>query len=377
MSTSYKTILSSLGVFWSEKAVPRVKSVFFARALYFMAGFVSLLLAFFVARWWIHTQPFATPPVEVHPLTVPLPAGVPDPADNIRTPEKIALGHKLFFDARLSRSGTISCNSCHTLSGVGVDHRTVSVGEQGRAGPRNAPTVFNTGYLAMLFWDGRAVSLEAQAASPLTTPHEMDMTPDEIVLRLLRSGYLPYFAAAFPEDDEPVSFTNTTKALAAFQRTLVTPNAPFDQYMRGNYKALNERQLAGLHLFQDARCASCHHGPMLGGDTFMEFAHGVSTDKGRGELPGQEDEQFVFRVAPLRNVTLTYPYFHDGSAATIEQAVSAMINQQVGRPFNEHEAGLIIEFLRTLEGEFPKIDHPELPDNVPDYADLFGVEEPY
>jgi len=229
----------------------------------------------------------------------------------------------------------------------------------------------------MLFWDGRAVSLEAQAASPLTTPHEMDMTPDEIVLRLLRSGYLPYFAAAFPEDDEPVSFTNTTKALAAFQRTLVTPNAPFDQYMRGNYKALNERQLAGLHLFQDAKCASCHHGPMLGGDTFMEFAHGVSTDKGRGELPGQEDEQFVFRVAPLRNVTLTYPYFHDGSAATIEQAVSAMINQQVGRPFNEHEAGLIIEFLRTLEGEFPKIDHPELPDNVPDYADLFGVEEPY
>ena len=137
----------------------------------------------------------------MHPLTVPLPAGVPDPADNIRTPEKnCPRTPSSFFDARLSRSGTISCNSCHTLSGVGVDHRTRIVGEQGRAGPPPMLQRFSTHRVSCygFSWDGRAVSLEAQAASPLTTPHEMDMTPDEIVLRLLRSGYLPYFAAAFP-----------------------------------------------------------------------------------------------------------------------------------------------------------------------------------
>ncbi|MCC5925605.1 MAG: c-type cytochrome [Bacteroidetes bacterium] len=350
---------------WLEVVKPRMWVAFVPHSVLFLSIFVGIVLAFFLARWYIHTQPFSSPPVEVYPLLVALPESAPDPEYNIRTPEKVDLGHKLFFDVRLSRSKTVSCNTCHILQGAGVDHRTVSVGEQHRAGTRNTPTVFNAAFLPMQFWDGRVETLEQQAALPLITHHEMDMTPEELVNRLLASGYLPYFASAFPDEDEPVSYQNVTFALAAFQRTLITPNARFDQYLAGNHKILSEKELRGLKLFQEAQCATCHYGPLLGGNTFMEFSHGISDDRGRGNLEGHADEANVFRVAPLRNVTLTYPYFHDGSVATIESAVGMMVNEQVRRPFNVLEVREIVAFLRTLEGEFPAIAHPRLPDDVP------------
>lgn len=354
-----------LSIIWQRKLLPLLKNAIHPNALVFLLSFVALILIFFVARWWVLSQPFSSPPVEVYPLIVRLPDTAPDPPYNIRTPEKTELGHKLFFDARLSRSETISCNTCHNLLGAGVDHRSIAVGEQQRKGVRNTPTVYNAAFLVAQFWDGRVETLEQQAISPITSHHEMDMTPNELVGRLLRAGYLPHFASAFPDDDEPVSFENVTLALAAFQRTLITPNARFDQYLEGNYRILNEMELSGLHLFQEAQCATCHYGPMLGGNIFMEFAHGVTDDLGRGKLENHREEKNVFRVAPLRNVTLTYPYFHDGSAATIEEAVGVMMHKQVGRVFNALEVRDIVAFLRTLEGEFPAIAHPRLPDDVP------------
>lgn len=362
--TMKKLTPNQLRVYWQSTVLPFAKKAYLGHAAVFLGVFLGLVMVFFVARWWMVSRPFSTPPVEVYPLLTALPAFAPEPDYNPSTPEKIDLGHKLFFDTRLSRSGTISCNTCHILQAAGVDHRTVSIGEQQRPGIRNAPTVYNSAFLVAQFWDGRVETLEQQAMMPLTTPHEMDMTPDELVVRLLRSGYLPHFASAFPDDDEPVSFYNVALALAAFQRTLLTPNSRFDQYLAGNYRILSEKELRGLHLFQEAQCATCHYGPVLGGNSFMEFSHGISSDRGRGDLPGHAEETNVFRVAPLRNVTLTYPYFHDGSVATIEAAVGLMINEQVHRPFNELEVREIVAFLRTLEGEFPVIPHPVLPENV-------------
>jgi len=296
-------------------------------------------------------------------LFEPIPPEAPVPEDNPMTEEKIDLGHMLFFEPRLSRSGIISCNSCHVVGAAGVDHRDVAIGEQGRLGPRNTPTVFNAAFLNSQFLDGRAATHEEQAVGPIQEHVEMDLTAEEAMERLEISGYRPFFEEAFPDEEEPFTFDNVAKAIATFERTLITHGSPFDHYLEGE-DVLTEQEIAGFELFKESGCASCHNGPLLGGRSFMPFTHAAEregADLGRFDVTGREADKYVFRVAPLRNVELTYPYFHDGSAETLEDAVRIMGESQVNLQFTEEEVDQLVAFLKTLTGEFPLVPHPRLP----------------
>jgi len=305
-------------------------------------------------------------PEGLSPLLQPLPAEAPQPDDNPGTPERIDLGHRLFFEPKLSRSGVISCNTCHVVGAGGVDSREVAIGEGARTGPRNSPTVFNAAFLAAQFWDGRAPTLEEQAKGPIQAHVEMDLTPEEAVQRLRDTGYEPLFQEAFPGEENPVTFDNIANAIAAFERTLITPNAPFDRYLAGDTTALSAQQKQGLALFQDAGCVGCHNGVVLGGNGYAAFSHVEgSSDIGRAAVTGREEDEYVFRIAPLRNVALTAPYFHDGSAATLHEAVSIMGEVQLNRRFTEDEIDALVAFLESLTGEIPLVPHPMLPRAVP------------
>jgi len=303
---------------------------------------------------------------ELDPLVArlfePIPDEAPAPEDNPTTEAGVELGHMLFFEQKLSRSGVVSCNTCHVVGAAGVDHLALAVGEQGRQGPRTSPTVYNAAFLGSQFWDGRAATLEEQAAGPIQAHVEMDLTPEEAVERLRESGYLPYFEAAFPDEEDPLTFENLTRAIASFERTLITPGSPFDRYLDGERDALTEQQRAGLQLFTASGCAGCHNGVLLGGQGFARFSHAEGgEDRGRAEVTGHEADEYVFRIAPLRNVAETAPYFHDGSAATLEEAVSVMGSAQLGRSFNEQEVADLVAFLESLTGEFPLVTFPRLP----------------
>ena len=252
--------------------------------------------------------------------TAPLPLEAEHPVDNPGTPERIDLGHKLFFEPRLSRSGVISCNTCHVVGAAGVDAREVAIGEGARTGPRNSPTVLNAAFLHAQFWDGRAAALEDQAKRPIQAHVEMDLTPDEAVERLRETGYGPFFEAAFPGEANPLS------------------------------------------LFQESGCVGCHSGPLLGGRGYAGFSHVAGRgDVGREAVTGREEDRYVFRIAPLRNVAETAPYFHDGSSPTLRDAVSIMGSAQLGRGFTPDEVGALVAFLESLTGEYPVITHPQLP----------------
>jgi cytochrome c peroxidase len=308
----------------------------------------------------------AVRPAGVSPLFQPLPAEAEHPEHNPGTAERIDLGHKLFFEPRLSRSGIISCNTCHVVGAAGVDHRAVAIGEGAREGPRNSPTVFNAAFLATQFWDGRVRTLEEQAKGPIQAHVEMDLTPEEAVQRLRETGYEPFFAAAFPDDAEPLTFENVARAIAAFERTLITPGAPFDRYLAGDEDALTPAQKEGLALFQNSGCLGCHSGAMLGGTSFAGFTHAAGRgDIGRLAVTGRDEDRYVFRVAPLRNVALTAPYFHDGSAASLHEAISIMGSSQLGRRFTPDEVGSLVAFMESLTGEFPLVVHPQLPRGLP------------
>lgn len=305
-------------------------------------------------------------PEGVSPLFQPLPDSADHPEENPGTPERIDLGHRLFFEPKLSRSGIISCNTCHVVGAAGVDAREVAMGEGARLGPRNSPTVFNAAFLTAQFWDGRAPTLEEQAKGPIQAHVEMDLTPEEAVERLRETGYTPLFQAAFPGEPDPLTFDNIANAIAAFERTLITPGSPFDLYLAGDTAALTEQQKQGLAIFQSAGCVGCHNGVLLGGNGFAAFSHVEgSTDLGRAEVTGREEDQYVFRIAPLRNVALTAPYFHDGSAATLHDAVEIMGQAQLNRRFSDEEVDALVAYLESLTGEFPLVAHPQLPRVVP------------
>lgn len=308
----------------------------------------------------------ATRPEGVSPLFEPLPAEAEHPDDNPGTPERIDLGHQLFFEPKLSRSGVISCNTCHVVGAGGVDARAVAIGEGARTGPRNSPTVFNAAFLSAQFWDGRAPTLEEQAKGPIQAHVEMDLTPEEAVQRLAETGYLPHFQEAFPGEADPLTFDNIARAIAAFERTLITPGAPFDQYLAGDTSALTPQQKEGLAIFQTGGCIGCHNGVLLGGNGFAAFSHVEgSTDIGRAAVTGRPEDEYVFRIAPLRNVALTSPYFHDGSAASLHDAVSIMGLVQLNRQFTEEEVDAVVAFLESLTGEIPLVPHPRLPRTIP------------
>ena len=289
----------------------------------------------------------------------------PIKAAKVTNPAKVELGKKLWFDPRLSRSGFISCNSCHNLSTGGADNLKTSIGDKWQKGPINSPTVLNSSLNVAQFWDGRAKDLKEQAGGPIANPGEMAFTHD-LAVDMLRS--IPQYVAEFKQvfGTTKLSIDEVTSAIAAFEETLVTPNARFDKWLKGDKKAINAQELRGYQLFKTAGCVACHNGPNLGGTSFqkMGLVTPYKTDnpaEGRSAVTGNDAERFNFKVPTLRNVELTYPYFHDGAADTLSQAVDTMGRIQLGKQFTPAENEDIVAFLKTLTGEQPKVILPILP----------------
>jgi cytochrome c peroxidase len=283
----------------------------------------------------------------------PLPEGVP--VDG----RKVALGDRLFHETRLSKDGTISCASCHDLTQGGDDGQVVSRGVGGALGSVNAPTVLNSGFNFRQFWDGRAASLEEQVDGPLLHPAEMANSWDG-VLDMLQSDkvYAKSFGDVYADG---VTRANVRDAIATFERSLVTPNSRFDRWLRGEADALTVEEQEGFRLFVDVGCITCHQGVNVGGnlfevlgrsnDYFKDRGSQKPADLGRFNVTGNEADKHKFKVPALRNIELTAPYLHDGSAATLQEAVQVMANYQIGRELQPHEVDRLVAFLRTLTGE--------------------------
>jgi len=300
-----------------------------------------------------------------------LPALAESPA-NPSSEARVELGRVLYHDPRLSRSQEISCNSCHGLDRYGVDGEPTSAGHKGQRGERNAPTVYNAALHVAQFWDGRAKDVEEQAKGPVTNPVEMAMPSAPDVDRILRSipGYAPLFRAAFPGEPDPVSFGRAALAIAAFERTLVTP-APFDAFLAGDDAALSEPQQRGLATFLEVGCPTCHVGPAVGGAMFQKLGlvHPYATaDPGRFAVTRSEADRGVFKVPSLRNVAQTGPWFHDGRIATLDDAVRKMAWHQLGRELTAAQTRDVVAFLESLTAPLrPEWTRkPALPERGPD-----------
>lgn len=269
--------------------------------------------------------------------------------------DRVALGRQLFSDVRLSRDGTVSCSSCHRLEFGGTDNQTVSTGIQGAKGAINAPTVLNSGLGFSQFWDGRAPTLEAQVAGPIHNPVEMGSNWEDIIERLKQDAVIRKgFESAYADG---LNAANIANSLATFERSLVTVDGRLDQYLLGDTRILTEDEIRGYKRFREYGCSSCHQGALLGGNMYQKF--GVmgdyfagkqlsKADLGRYNVTGREEDRHVFKVPTLRNVALTAPYFHDGSAQTLEAAVRVMARYQLGRELDDADVNLIVAFLRTL-----------------------------
>ncbi|MBT8420345.1 MAG: cytochrome-c peroxidase [Gammaproteobacteria bacterium] len=278
---------------------------------------------------------------------------------------QMALGKKLFFDTRLSKSGFISCNSCHNLGMGGTDNLKTSIGHKWQQGPINAPTVLNADMNIAQFWDGRAEDLKEQAGGPIANPGEMAFT-HELAIEVLAS--IPEYAAQFKQafSTGKIDIDQVTRAIAEFEKTLVTPNARFDQWLRGNKDAITEQELAGYNLFKTNGCTSCHNGAAVGGTSFQKMGvvkpyETENKAQGRAGVTGKDEDRFVFKVPILRNIERTYPYFHDGKAETLTKAVDVMGRLQLGKEFTEKENAKIVAFLKTLTGDQPSFALPILP----------------
>ncbi|HTY04254.1 MAG TPA: cytochrome-c peroxidase [Rhodocyclaceae bacterium] len=277
----------------------------------------------------------------------------------------VELGKKLYFDPRLSKSGFISCNSCHNLSMGGTDNLPTSIGDHWQQGPINAPTVLNSSMNVAQFWDGRAADLKAQAGGPIANPGEMAFT-HTLAIGVLESipAYVREFKTVFGKDK--IDIDQVTAAIAEFEKTLVTPNSRFDQYLLGKDDALNAEEKAGYKLFKDSGCIGCHNGPAVGGNSFQKMGvvapyKASSPAEGRVAVTGKDADRFNFKVPTLRNVEMTYPYFHDGAANTLPEAVDTMGRIQLGKKFTKDENARIVAFLKTLTGDQPSFTLPVLP----------------
>jgi cytochrome c peroxidase len=287
----------------------------------------------------------------------PLPAFIDNPRKPV-TEDKVRLGRMLYYDPRLSANQKISCNSCHNLDRYGADTGRVSIGFKGQAGARNSPTVYNAaGHLAQ-FWDGRAVDVEAQAKGPVMNPVEMAMTSQERVIATLNSmpEYVALFKKAFPDDPNPVTFDNLGSAIGAFERGLVTPGR-WDRFLKGDPSALNSAEKTGFNKFYESGCASCHTGAYLGGSQYQRLglvkAWPETHDPGRFAVTGKESDKNVFKVPSLRNIEQTGPYYHDGSVATLSEAIRMMGEYQVGKKLDRQDIDSIEAFLKSLTGQIP------------------------
>jgi cytochrome c peroxidase len=323
----------------------------------------TILTLFFVASVAL-AQP--TPKLRALPRVPPV------PRDNPITPQKIELGKELYFDTRLSRSGTVSCNSCHNVMGGGDDGRATSLSIDEKAGTRSAPTVWNSAFSTMQFWDGRAPTLEQALVGPVVDQTETgfkghELTPQRVAVL---PGYQKDFHAIFGGDN-PVTLENIGKALATYLRTLVTPGSPYDRYALGDARALSEDARRGLQLAQTVGCTTCHSGPMFSGEykkfplvqnTPYEGKYKLGDDPGRALLTHGDADKHVFRVSTLRNVAMTAPYFHNGSATTLEEAVRVMAKAELNQDLEAQQVHDIVAFLNSLSGPFPEQKMPRLPD---------------
>jgi cytochrome c peroxidase len=290
-------------------------------------------------------------------------------ADAPQSDALLDLGRMLFFDKRLSKDKDLSCNSCHALDHYGVDGEATSVGAKGERGRRNSPTVYNAAGHFTAFWDGRAASVEEQAKGPILNPAEMGMPDSAAVITTLQGipGYLAAFRAAFPGEAAPVTYDNVGRAIGAFERNLVTPSR-WDRYLAGDKPALTAPEVAGLKLFTDLGCMTCHTGEFVGGSMFQKV--GVVSpwpnqgDQGRFEVTKDSSDRMMFKVPSLRNVAKTAPYFHDGSAKTLEEAVTMMARYQIGEELDAKDVASIVAWLGSLTGDIPAkyIAAPKLPE---------------
>ncbi|MDO5058627.1 MAG: cytochrome-c peroxidase [Neisseria sp.] len=309
---------------------------------------------------------------EAQALFKPLPDAKAHQAERGFTDEQVKLGQQLWYDARLSKANDISCNSCHVLDTHGVDNKPTSPGHEGALGARNSPTALNAAFLGSQFWDGRAPDLEEQAKGPMINPVEMAMPDHDAVVKKVAAipGYAAQFAKLYADKGE-VTINNIVHAIGAFERTLLTPSR-WDDYLKGNKEALNEQERRGVRAFIDNGCIACHSGVNLGGDTFQkfglvkpywEFIDAPKRDEGKFEVTGKEEDKYVFRVSPLRNIEKTAPYFHNGSVSDLKQAISIMAETQLGKTLPQQDIDDIAAFLNATTGEVPAEAKvvPELP----------------
>jgi len=277
------------------------------------------------------------------------------------------LGRKLYYEPRLSKTGQISCNTCHPLDKYGTTETSVSTGILGRQGARNAPSTYNAAGHFAQFWDGRAETIEQQAVMPIQNKDEMGLSPTEAVAALQGiAGYRESFARAYPGEAQPITFLRIGLAIGAFEHGLVTPSR-WDRYLRGDKTALNAEEKAGAKLFANTGCIVCHTGPYVGGSMFERLGARIAwpkeTDNGRKAVTGAAADNMVFKVPSLRNVAMTAPYFHDGSAATLDKAVRMMAHHQLGVELEDDEVNEIKAWLGSLTGDIPTdyIAPPVLP----------------
>ncbi len=291
-----------------------------------------------------------------------LPATMSSP-DNPITPEKVRLGRALFWESRISVDKTVSCAKCHPMGLFAADGLKKALGNNCKENPRNAPCIFNAASQISEHWIGNRTSVEDQAKQALIGPPSFGMPNYESVEKVLKGmkGYVAMFKAAFPDEKDPVTADNFAKAVGAFERTLVTP-APFDDFLRGNAKALTAQQRQGLQTFMDTGCMTCHFGPFVGGQVYQKFGvfapyekftKSEKLDEGRFAVTKKPADKFFFKVPVLRNVAETPPYFHDGSVAGLVDAVTIMAKVQLGKDLTRGQAEDIAAFLGSLTGKIP------------------------
>ncbi len=305
-----------------------------------------------------------------------LPNTPPIPTNNPQSKAKIELGKTLFFDPRLSSSGTISCNSCHNILAGGDDGRMVSTAN-GKIGKRNTPTIWNSAFISTLYWDGRATTLEEQAKHPLVDSMKMDMVDWQAVIDRLQAikGYRTMFTKVFAAGN--ITVNNIVKAIAAYERTLITPNSPYDRYVTGDKNAMTKQQIVGMKLFAKIGCITCHSkpnfsGPQLRGESwskkFPKFLgsdydtkYRLLEDTGKHQFTNKESDKYFWRVPTLRNIALTAPYFHNGMVPKLDEAVKVMAKTQLNKDLTTNQMYYIVAFLNSLTGEFPEQAMPRLP----------------
>jgi len=292
----------------------------------------------------------------------PLPEAALNPANPL-SDDKVLLGKMLYYEPRLSKSGWISCNSCHSLATYGVDNLPTSIGHKWNIGPRNAPTTLNAALQMSQFWDGRAKDVEEQAQGPILNPGKMASPHEDFVVKRIASipEYVELFKKVFTNDTNAVNYLNIAKAIAAFERRLITPSR-FDEFLNGKASALTEREKTGLKTFIDVGCIQCHTKSFLGGKKYEKFGvykdyweltGSENRDEGRFEITNVEEDKYVFKVPSLRNVTQTYPYFHDGSVWDLAEAVKIIAELQLQKKLTQLQVFEIVNFLGCLKGDIP------------------------